>query len=693
MSKFRLVLKDEKKKPDEAKGESERPEKAGSGGTSAKKDWEEKGIPAKCHAFLEAFNEKPEEKNTFKAENANYAIIGRGFAATVNLATLRSKWGEQRTLCGSRQFRLVHIGHPDPWLKYVGHNMNQELELLTLPGYAARPAHKEVAPAQRWLPSRDFAKINDGELRRAHEIAEKKKVFREPINIPLGVKYIDWDEGTSGFRIHLEDGSSVRARRVDICTGTGAQTYAEATTERGVVMSKDLWLEYLHPNEGSTVGKARVYSAEMYVAGDNQVIATGSVLIAAAASPAGLQAGEHALCEDSNQGPAAGEVVFLASRAINDGFLPIGRLDDLARTADGPLPVRLDGWTGTLFPNRSNVWFAENGRVKSIEVLTEKHREVLWHEGEVAIDEAAVGKKLLVTFAKPSRFVRGAKLPDKLPDSVEGALEYGLFDQVVLNTGRARGENDEGSALQLVKTLVKELDPIDAPGYPFPVGLQAKNGKLRILGAAGINNAAYKTSKKGPEFAKYERSLPYQARVAGEGVTLAAFTVALANRYFEDTDEDRNRCLNTAPIEDLEKLLGAEVARKIYLTRHWRTRPFLTRVEAVRAAEYWDNFLGKSPWDATEPQKPDALVAKALALKLVAEINDPTVLNDDTKWERLKKFLLSEEWAEKLKPTELKWDVIDLTVERLNELDALLRYAHHIPDVEESRAKVRLSGP
>ncbi len=54
------------------------------------------------------------------------------------------------------------------------------------------------------------------------------------------------------------------------------------------------------------------------------------------------------------------------SRSINDGFPPIGRLDGLARTAEGPLPMRLKtDPKARLSPTHPRMWFAEGYRVVS----------------------------------------------------------------------------------------------------------------------------------------------------------------------------------------------------------------------------------------------------------------------------------------------------------------------------------------
>lgn len=590
----------------------------------------------KCHAFLQAFQTKPTGTNSFGPVEKNYVVVGRGFAASTNLATLRSPFGKTRV----DGLNLILIGQVDPWRVYVQHHMNQEVELLTLPGYLNRPALPDAGQVERWLDSRKFSRCNAAELERA--MAGQAKGWPKVQTLNANITWIEKvvERGKERFVIHFHDRKVLNARKVDLCTGTGQQTYAEAGGDRGIQMSGALWDEYLDPHKAVVDGKVRLISAEMFVAGDRQVIPGASVLITSANSPAGVQAGEHALCED---GPATGvgaaaEVVLIASDKMNGGFPPIGRLDSHARTREGALPVRLTDLTAALFPTKTNVWFGESYRVKQIEVLNEAHLQAFCTETDADIARAGLGRQLLVTLApasttKPSRFVNGVPIGQAIPPApgeLEADLVYGLFDQVVISTGRARGgrfdprakksglesaEKEEGSAMQLVWGMKDELAPISVPGYDFPVGLQNANGRLRILGAAGLNNPIYKGDAGAAVFKKYEDSLPWQARVAGEGVTLAALTIALANHYFKKSKADLNACVNTATAAELKLVLGERLGKEVFEARHWRVRPFRDFGEAVRVLEALRLHDAKAP----EAQRADEAA-------LVPALNDSAAL-------------------------------------------------------------------
>jgi len=551
--------------------------------------------PKAVHAYLQSFRDPQEATKLNTVDQPPvYAIIGRGFAATVNRSTLQSEWG--RTRIGALQ--VVHIGYPDPWRRYVSHNMNQDVELLTLPGYKFQEPLDGVPlpPAQRYLDSKHFAKIN----------ADQQGLYFSEEVIPSGVTKIE--KRDPHYVIHLDDGRTIVAGKIDICTGTGQQTLIKPLAQDpgyGVDMTEELWVEYFDPSPDK-----RVFAAEMYVLDNIRPVAGGYVCVTGA-SPAGIQAMEHALCEDRGGGGPVAAGLLVASRTMNDGFPAIGRLDDHAQDADGnPLPVRQGLARGSLFPTRSKVCFAEAYKIESIQPITHDHIAVF---GAGEVSEADIGQTLLVTF----RTNRGTQ---RLVDSNRhdlGPLVYGKFHQVVIGSGRTRGgrqdpEKELGSALDLVWDFHRDFDNIPFPDAAgdFPLGLQTGDGAVRILGAAGINNPKFLRGLERNELGltalgMYERSLPAQARVNGEGVTLAGATIAWANRFYELShfqipfrDGGLYLNVNVATLAQLEARLGqmasettrdiSQLARDIYYARHERVGPFMSKHQLAHAAEYFE---------------------------------------------------------------------------------------------------------
>jgi hypothetical protein len=542
--------------------------------------------PPKCHAFLQSYTGAPRSVNTAN-EEGNYVIIGQGFAATVNLATLLSKWGAARI--GTK--KIFFIGYPDPWLDYVSHNMNQEPELLTLPGYSKHPSHAPDQPAGeggRWLGSVEFATTNRTEMER---FGKKSKSALNMYVLDAAVLSIKKHE--RGYKIEIEGGDPIVAEMVDICTGTGQQALMKTLKDDpvyGVDMTIELWRDYLNPQALDAPGDwiPRVCAAEMYVRRNCKPKEGGAVCIGPASSPAGLQAGEHALCEDRGGGVPAAEVFLIASRDINEGFLPIGRLDYHAVTEDGKkLPWRQTNAVGKLKPTNAKVWFGDGYRIESIQPFLPDHA-ALFKETK-GLDFAA--GKLLVKFKSTTpKPLMGKDGPTTVP------ILYGLFDQVVLGSGRARGEAVDkeqslGSATQLVQDFRAELVPLKVPKYDFAVGLASSDATLRILGAAGLNNPIYAASAVKNDLGltplgMFQRSLPVEARVNGEGVTLAAATIAIANRFF-DAEAQPNRNVNTATRGELAEVAGKTVGDDVYYARHERVGPFTKPLQLGHAVQFY----------------------------------------------------------------------------------------------------------
>ena len=225
---------------------------------------EEPKTPPKCHAFLQSYTGAPRAVNTAN-EEGNYVIVGQGFAATVNLATLLSEAGRERI--GTR--KIFFVGFPDPWLDYVKHNMNQEPELLTLPGYQTHPSRDPAQPAGtegRWLSSHLFSGANRAELKRFGGVEPLKVYVLDAAVVEITrtkVKLVD------RYKIEIEGAEDIIADMVDICTGTGQQQILNTLTadkDYGVNMTADLWRDYQSPQQ-MDLGDwtPTVCAAEMYV--------------------------------------------------------------------------------------------------------------------------------------------------------------------------------------------------------------------------------------------------------------------------------------------------------------------------------------------------------------------------------------------------------------------------------------------
>jgi hypothetical protein len=114
-------------------------------------------------------------------------------------------------------------------------------------------------------------------------------------------------------------------------------------------------------------------------------------------------------------------------------------------------------------------------------------------------------------------------------------------------------------------------------GLGAAVGLESEDGRFRVLGAAGHGNGLFATltGDEGDKLVTFEGTLPAQARIAQQGVTLSALTTSYANRYFKNSDSARNPSVNTACLSDLKFMAGdGQLGLDLQKLRIFRIAPF-----------------------------------------------------------------------------------------------------------------------
>lgn len=557
-------------------------------------------------------------------ERGYYVIIGRGFSAAVDHATLLHEQSRPQLPSGGGprlgDLEVIHLGFPDPWLKYRDHEMNQEQELLTLPGFINQlPRFGEPAPDPKlhtaiacietgapsltrgtpFVRSGSFAQTTASEFQK---IAEAEQFGNNPIRearvVAITRGGLDW------YRVYTSVGAVIRAAKIDICSGPGLSRTLSRKRQGvrdsyAVDMSDDLWLEYTNPAKSDADNYSpRIITGSEYTRANVQT-KQGSSVYVQGRGPAAGQAVEEAIRMGASQ-------VLLLSSDISAAFTPNSRLDFLAQIKVGntfrhlPSP-RLSPVSGTIVPRLKRLWIAQNYKATAFETLTEDRIRSLELGGFVLgprrLTTADLGR-VLVTFAvdkadRPTNVwnCQGDSLPN---------LRYGVFDQAILAQGLQDalpepGEN-LGTGLQLIKQLGSlniHFDLLKADGYDHAVGLRSSDGRIRLLGSAGLGNkgirdlSRFKSQFVGPsELAEYENSLPAQARVFLQGITLNAALIAQANRFFIPTiQECCNPNVNTATKSELKTRLGGDeqVASKILDARRYRIEPFHNLKELVLA--------------------------------------------------------------------------------------------------------------
>ncbi|HVC61003.1 MAG TPA: hypothetical protein VND19_11670 [Acetobacteraceae bacterium] len=557
------------------------------------------------HAFLNPGGgiNPTQVSNTFSVDPP-YVIIGCGFAATVNHTTLlQTQWGLDRV--GTK--RIIHVGYPDPWRNYHPHNMNQEIELLTLPGYQTQPGSADSIvtdeATERWLHSPRFAAINTEEFiqvaRESRRSGPRPKVIRQYVT--------DISESGENYKISFFDGSRpLTAAYVDICSGPG-QSRAAGRSEKA---SQELLDEIRALKKPDTNWVPRYITANNITL-ENAKIAKGGLILVKGSGPAAVQAIERALetAEKADQ-------ILWVSKDINGGFPGTMRLDGIVRFKDDgtELPVRTDfpDRNRSLRPAAPTVWLADGYEVASIEIITNRlaAQNPAWHapwkklQRDSIIDgEDNLRPRLLVTFQHASGTGRGSScLGSVQAQDVTATLCYGIFHQVIAANGVQAGDSKEaGSPYAFAKRLeagAKILKAVLAGGTKLPVGRRDSRGKVRWLASSGHGN--WKTLAKDAHHTKtlddYQSRLPAQAIINLQGVTVSAVTTAYANRWFrrgEPAGRQRyNTDINTIELGELryaciQKGVSPDYAEGIMKMRMRRTRPFRSLDTVASAYTYW----------------------------------------------------------------------------------------------------------
>jgi hypothetical protein len=99
--------------------------------------------------------------STYDGLPVYYVIVGWGPAAAINHSTLRqSEFGKERL----KGYKVMQIGYPNPWPKYLLHGMGQPPYLLSLPGFRTQPYAGNPPLVDSGFNSGSFGSAVDTEL-------------------------------------------------------------------------------------------------------------------------------------------------------------------------------------------------------------------------------------------------------------------------------------------------------------------------------------------------------------------------------------------------------------------------------------------------------------------------------------------------------------------------------------------------
>jgi hypothetical protein len=552
-----------------------------------------------------------------------YVIVGGGYAAVLDHVTLlQSKWGLERI----KGREVIHVyqaggknpeGDPDPWQRHCPHLMGQWPDLLSLPGFQNQPFYSDnilppeekrawIGPRQRWykifLFSNHFAEITQREIKYMMEKFYPRKD---------GVKWAKPIEGRvdgitaedSHFVLSLvgTDGKklTLAAEYVDVCTGPGRMKVMdrhkgdEEQPGRAIRIEDDeLWTEYSNVKVDKLDSDQRLMAAELFMHKDMEpqtkktLCVVGGGALAVSCVERGVEWGFE-------------EILWVPTQGILTGLPAMGRYDHLARSVDNygtvsTLPLRhseLES-SANLIPAYKNVIFSEDHRV-----------------GQVV---RTGGNKLKVTFRagrSPRVWSWEGKNP-YAPDLQRYNSGSGIdFDYVVVSANSEDELKHLGSPIRLVPgvlqanttaqkhtTSVLQALFVGEERSKFKgvracaMGVESKNGKLRMLGPAGLMLLPlfFKQDELGAgsgaaPHLRWVRSLPAQAVVPGNiGITFAAALIANANGFFWKKTND---CVNTAHYEELLDEFGFDIGYNVWLARLVRSTPFTIAEDDYKGME------------------------------------------------------------------------------------------------------------
>jgi hypothetical protein len=446
----------------------------------------------------------------FDPNQLYYVIIGCGFSGITNHAILQATGQRLGSLT------VLHIGAPDPWVGYHPMPMGQWPSLLTLPGYQSQPANVTAAAC---LGSDEFATINQSEWNRllanrpfAHLNARVTAV--QAIGTP-----------PTEYQIVLGDsgGTIVRAACVDVCAGPGPARGVPS----GIVGDPALITEY----EGGSplyTPWPRLLSGERYLSASAGAEPSNKSLCVIGGGPTSAWCVEHAQSRNN-------EVLWLSNDSLNAAFVSSRRNDSLVagvvrrKLVNGEHAVQ-----GLLKPRSLTTIFAEGFEAHSIDTLP--NQTVRVHFQPIP--------------GKTSRYVDRSGSRSYPP--------YRDFDQVIYSIGQVTDVLDPKSWAYMLRPVlagaISRKNHLIRDRSHRAVGLQSEDQLVRVLGAAALSHPDLQPqwTTPGTRSNLFLRSLTEQARVR-VGITLAAVTIAEANRYWT-TGPNEN--LNTAGLGDLKTLMA-----------------------------------------------------------------------------------------------------------------------------------------
>lgn len=577
-----------------------------------------------------------------------YVVLGRGAAATVNLCTLlQSPAGKLRRAHPDnpdQPLRIRVIGLHDPWGIYHPHGMGQPPHLLCMPGFSRKP-RPGARTIRSGMHSRDFAEITEKSLDHAVSMGDALWLpawvpfiqTRDPgggaIAIDTGLIDALEAEGLSVNKLKAllasdypkefplyrlvridRDGdcSLLYAHKIDICTGLGRpqNEVALKTTDdaRTQLWRPDYTWDRATCNRPMVTGPEALMSTTRWDRAHRIcVFGAGGIGLNM------IERAEDVGCHIDwypNTLPAVRQ--YAAATSLHRSFnLP--RNDTVLKTAKTPeIPAnppraKVPADPGrTMKPNESGIR-NDQLAVAHLNVPLYPASPAWRFANGTLLDKVAkdLSSKAGVVVEAKSGGTTAATIMDY--DQNETTLDSGGFPYSVwftsthpaITKAHAPTHYDRicfcvgfnfDTELGVPKTIINtDLDPILFDGRV--VGLQSKDTRIRMLGAAAAMHPARAAMLNNTTTVAFFNDLPYSAVLPG--FIYAGVTIAEANGWFDPTHPNTN--INTMAKQDLVKH---------FESRGLATPDATTLATQVIAHRRMKNGFATPEWATAAPKEP-----------------------------------------------------------------------------------------
>ncbi|MGH1341100.1 MAG: hypothetical protein ACRBN8_06085 [Nannocystales bacterium] len=561
-----------------------------------------------------------------------YVIIGRGPMAVVNSTTLQADRSDDNRVEGKT---IMHIGFPNPWPKYFQHGLGQPNHLLSFPGFD-NDAMMTGPTKDSGLDSQHFGDRIDAEAERAKGAEGQTRerwvalIQRRPSQVGLPEGDFANEEGGDGvvglvnvqahrawpahppgeapYRLCLYDPSTgtaelVYASKIDICTGPGRPqvfpTAGQPAPNESDVIVAARTPPWISPENWTDEQKNRKVMNGVDAIRDEVSWHFTERICVTAGGGVGLNAAEKARdadCPADWFGRSGLTPILLNPR--NRTFLQypeshphwaphpplvlppfeLGKRFELGDLYDGTGILETDQ-ESNIFPAGVKGRMGKNASLNEVEFDEESNKV------DVRLQSSGGARGTIRDFFQQERvldeengwWMYGGEYQMNVIYGLGDPNPTRLYSRLVIPNGQ------QSNTLGQPKSFARQLNFAPLQLENRMVGLQADNGRVRILGAAsnnypgqGIGDWQNGEALDAAAMWDYHDTLPKCA--VPDGFIICAINTAVANGYFRSPPtpghlpgraipETYNRNINTMTLREVQYLIRPDYAERIVFFR------------------------------------------------------------------------------------------------------------------------------